>query len=51
MAGDDALAVEIRPVAPGSAAARAVLTAYFRDIVGRHLRRAAPAAAGSAIGC
>ena len=33
--------VEIRPEAPGSAAARAVLTAYFRDIVGRHHRRAA----------
>ncbi len=32
---------EIRPEAPGSAAARAVLTAYFRDIVGRHHRRAA----------
>jgi len=33
--------LEIRPEAPGSAAARAVLTAYFRDIVGRHHRRAA----------
>jgi GNAT superfamily N-acetyltransferase len=32
---------EIRAEAPGSAAARAVLTAYFRDIVGRHHRRAA----------
>ena len=32
---------EIRPEAPGSAAARAVLTAYFRDIVRRHHRRAA----------
>ena len=32
---------EIRPEAPGSAAARAVLTAYFRDIAGRHHRRAA----------
>lgn len=32
---------EIRPEAPGSAAARAVLTAYFRDMVGRHHRRAA----------
>jgi GNAT superfamily N-acetyltransferase len=41
MAGDDALAVEIRPVAPGSAAARAVLTAYFREVVGRYQRRAA----------
>jgi GNAT superfamily N-acetyltransferase len=44
MAGDDALAVEIRPVAPGSAAARAVLTAYFREIVSRHHRRAATGA-------
>jgi GNAT superfamily N-acetyltransferase len=44
MAGDDALAVEIRPEAPGSAAARAVLTAYFADIVGRHHRRAATGA-------
>ncbi len=33
--------VEIRPEAPGSAVARTVLTAYFRDIVGRHHRRAA----------
>jgi hypothetical protein len=33
--------VEIRPEAPGSAVARAVLTAYFRDIVGRYHRRAA----------
>lgn len=41
MAGNDPLAVEIRPVEPGSAPARAVLTAYFRDIVGRHHRRAA----------
>lgn len=41
MAGDDALAVEIHPVAPGSAAARGVLTAYFREIVSRHHRRAA----------
>lgn len=41
MTGNDALAVEIRPAAPGSAAARAVLTAYFRDIVSRHHRRAA----------
>ncbi len=31
----------IRPEAPGSAAARAVLIACFRDIVGRHHRRAA----------
>ena len=44
MAGDDALAVEIRPVAPGSAAAQAVLTGYFREIVGRYHRRAATAA-------
>lgn len=41
MAGHDPLTMEIRPAAPGSAAARAVLTAYFRDIVGRHHRRAA----------
>jgi GNAT superfamily N-acetyltransferase len=33
--------LEIRPEAPCSAAAQAVLTAYFRDIVGRHHRRAA----------
>jgi GNAT superfamily N-acetyltransferase len=43
MAGSP-LQVEIRPEAPGSAAARAVLTAYFRDIVGRHHRRAATGA-------
>src|SRR5580693_6772861 len=38
---DGEVQFEIRPEAPGSAAARAVLTAYFRDIVGRHHRRAA----------
>ena len=36
--------VQIRPEPPGSAAARAVLTAYFEDIVGRHHRRAATGA-------
>ena len=41
MAVDDALGVEIRPVAPGSATARAVLTMYFREMVSRYHRRAA----------
>jgi GNAT superfamily N-acetyltransferase len=41
MAGSPVQGLEICPEAPGSSAARAVLTAYFRDIVGRHHRRAA----------
>jgi GNAT superfamily N-acetyltransferase len=41
MAGADPLEIQIHPEPPGSAAAAAVLTAYFRDIVGRHHRRAA----------
>ena len=48
MAGNDALAVEIRPEPPGSAAAQAVLTTYFRDIVSRQPRRAATDAEGAA---
>ena len=35
------LGIQIHPEPPGSAAGRAVLTAYFRDIVGRHHRRPA----------
>jgi hypothetical protein len=41
MAGNDGLEVRIHPEPPGSVASRAVLTAYFRDIVSRHHRRAA----------
>ena len=44
MAGNDALALEIRPEAPGSAAAQTVLATYFRDIVSRHHGRAATGA-------
>src|SRR5690348_2128448 len=44
MAGNDPLAVEICPVAPGSAAAQTVLATYFRDIVSRHHGRAATGA-------
>lgn len=45
--GDDRLMtgypldVDIRPAAPGSAGGRAVLTAYFREVVSRHHKRAA----------
>ena len=39
------LDVDIRPAAPGSAEGRAVLTAYFREIVSRHHRREATDAA------
>jgi GNAT superfamily N-acetyltransferase len=35
------LDVDIRPAAPGSAEGRAVLTAYFREVVSRDHRRAA----------
>jgi GNAT superfamily N-acetyltransferase len=41
MAGADPPEVQIHPEPPGSAVAAAVLTAYFRDIVSRHHRRAA----------
>jgi GNAT superfamily N-acetyltransferase len=44
MAGNNALAVDIRPEAPGSAAAQTVLATYFRDIVSRHHGRAATGA-------
>ena len=43
--------LKIRPEAPGSAAAQAVLTAYFREIVGRRHRRAATDAEVAAAMC
>src|ERR1700751_1680473 len=41
MAGAVPLQIQIHPEPPGSAAAAAVLTAYFRDIVSRRHPRAA----------